>query len=68
MINDIEHDERQIRSYGCNGPNRKNEDRCKKHCRNAGYKNGVCSEFTNYRDCVCVGSDNTRSGSQFFFP
>ena len=44
---------REVRSYGCNGPNNPNEKRCKAYCRSQKYRTGFCSEVTGYKDCVC---------------
>ncbi len=57
MINDIEDTERQTRSFGCDGPNHRNEYRCRLHCRSVGYKTGFCAAFTNYKNCVCFKSN-----------
>jgi hypothetical protein len=56
VVKEIEDAERELRSYGCNGPNNRDEHRCRLHCRSEGYKTGFCSAFTNYRDCVCFKS------------
>jgi hypothetical protein len=61
MNTGIEYDERQIRSFGCNGPNHRNEYRCRLHCRSQGYKTGACSPYTNFQDCVCFKSSISKS-------
>ncbi len=64
----IEADERQIRSFGCNGPNHRNEYRCRLHCRSEGYKSGSCSPFTNFQVCVCSKSPISKSRDMKYFP
>ena len=43
----------QFRSFGCNGPNNRDEQQCRLHCRDAGYRNGFCSPRYNYQVCLC---------------
>jgi hypothetical protein len=57
----IEDTMRETRSFGCNGPKQRKEERCRKHCRSHGYNIGVCSEITNYQDCVCSRSSSSKS-------
>ncbi len=68
VINDIEYIERPIRSFGCDGPNHRNEYRCRLHCRSEGYRTGFCSAFTKFKDCVCSRSPISRSKNINFFP
>ncbi len=68
MNNDIDNDECQIPNFGCNGPNHRNEYRCRLHCTSEGYKTGSCSGFTNFQDCVCYKSSISKSRDINFFP
>ncbi|CAF1033912.1 unnamed protein product [Adineta steineri] len=60
-MNEIENSDRSTRSFGCNGPEHRNEHRCRHHCRSHGYKTGSCSPYTNYQDCVCNKSPHSKS-------
>jgi hypothetical protein len=55
-MDNIEDTDRRIRSFGCNGPNDRNEYGCRYHCRSKGYRTGFCSAFNNFKDCVCSKS------------
>jgi hypothetical protein len=68
MNDDIENTKRQIRSFGCNGPNHRNERRCRLHCRSEKYKSGSCSPFTNFQVCVCSGSPISKSRDMEYVP
>ncbi len=60
MVDGSEETEREIRSFGCDGPNHRDEHQCRLRCRSVGYKTGYCSVFTNYKHCFCFQS-NSRS-------
>ena len=47
---------RPMRSFGCDGMNNRNEDRCRWHCRNFGYRSGRCDALFNYKTCTCYRS------------
>ncbi len=67
MVDGSEDTEREIRSFGCDGPDHRNKYRCRLHCRHEGYKTGSCTKISNYKECVCLKS-NARSEYHNFIP
>ncbi len=53
-MDEVRSNVRTRRSYGCNGPNRKNADRCIQHCKFRNYSGGRCDKKSNYTRCRCV--------------
>jgi hypothetical protein len=51
---------RKPRSFGCNGPNDRNNYPCKSHCQSRNYKGGRCSKSSNYTRCVCYKSPDPK--------
>jgi len=41
------------RGFGCNGPRRKNEYECNRHCKRNRYRGGYCNASKGWLRCDC---------------